>query len=129
MNDKKNIKILLVDDSSTNNLLYQNILEEEGYNVLIAENGKKAYDVIKKEKPHIVLLDIMMPDIDGFDILEKIVKNEEIGPISVIMVTAKKDTGSMKKALNIGAVDYLIKPVGIDELLGRIEKVLSKKQL
>jgi DNA-binding response OmpR family regulator len=118
--------ILLVDDSSTNNLLYQNILESEGYTVEITENGQDINEKILKSNACLVLLDIMMPGKDGFHTLKNILGNKQTKNIPVIMATSKKDSESMKKALEIGARDYIIKPIGINDLVTRVKNALEE---
>lgn len=124
MTEKK--KVLLIDDSSVNNLLMQNILEDQGYHVTTAFSGKEGLDKVNEEKPDLVILDIMMPKMDGFEVLRKILSNPETENIPVIMLTAKKDSEDEKLALEIGALNYLTKPVDIEYTLKRIQKVFEK---
>lgn len=126
MTKKADIKILLVDDSPSNNLLLQNILEEEGYAPITSFDGKNALEIIRKEKPDLVLLDIMMPEIDGFEVLEDIVTNNDTKDIKVIIITARKDPEDRNRAIDLGVIDYIIKPIDIDYLLKRIEYVVQK---
>lgn len=120
-------KILVVDNSSTNILLIQNIFIGSDYQVIPAHSGKEALDILSKELPDVVLLDIMMPEMDGYEVLEKIVSNERTKDIPVIMVTAKKETEDVKKALKIGALDYIKKPLSIVEILSRVNVALRLK--
>ncbi|MBN1184743.1 MAG: response regulator [Bacteroidales bacterium] len=126
MTNKEDVKILLVDDSPSNNLLLQNILEEEGYAPITSFDGKNALEIIRKEKPDLVLLDIMMPEIDGFEVLEEIVTNDDTKDIKVIVITARKDPEDRNRAIDLGVIDYIIKPIDIDYLLKRIEYVVQK---
>ena len=126
MTNKEDVKILLVDDSPSNNLLLQNILEEEGYAPITSFDGKNALEIIRKEKPDLVLLDIMMPEIDGFEVLEEIVTNDDTKDIRVIVITARKDPEDRNRAIDLGVIDYIIKPIDIDYLLKRIEYVVQK---
>jgi len=119
-------KILIVDDSSVNNYLLENILEEKGYKLLIAFDGNEALSMLENETPDLVLLDIMMPGIDGYAILDKINKDEKLKNIPVIMVTSKSEVTDKQKAFEIGATDYIVKPIEIDDLLTKVEKVLVK---
>jgi CheY-like chemotaxis protein len=118
--------ILIVDDSSTNNLLFENILETEGYKVLAASSGSEALHILQSKFPNLILLDVMMAGMDGFEVLKNIIGSEKLKQIPVVMVTAKKDSESMKKALELGAKDYLIKPIGIEELLSKVKSLLAK---
>ena len=125
MAEKQNKTILIIDDSSTNNLLFQSILEENGFDVIVSTSGKSGLSALQKNKTDLVLLDVMMPGLDGFDVLKKIKEDDNNQSIPVLMLTAKKDSESMKKALDLGAADYLIKPVGIKEIVEKIRKVLN----
>lgn len=127
MNSTGNAKILVVDDSSVNNFLLENVLEEKGYTLQIAYNGKEALQFIENEPPDLVLLDIMMPGIDGYEILQKMNANSKTRGIPVIMVTSKSEESDRTKALEIGAIDYVMKPIDIEELLGKVEQVINKK--
>jgi CheY-like chemotaxis protein len=115
-------KILVVDDSETNVLLLQRLLEEEGYKIDYAYSGKAAIELIKKKTFDLILLDIMMPGIDGFDILEKIKGTQYIQNTPIIMVTAKDDHESQQKAIKMGANDYMTKPLDLEKLKKLIQK-------
>ena len=128
MEKKVNPKILVVDNSSTNILLIQNIFDGSNYHVIPAHSGKEALDILSKEIPDVILLDIMMPEMDGYEVLEKIVSNERTKDIPVIMVTAKKETEDVKKALSMGALDYIKKPLSIVEILSRVNVALRLKE-
>lgn len=126
MTPTEKVKIMLVDDSSTNNLLYESIFESEGYEVVVCDSGRNALKKISaKERPDIILLDLMMPGIDGFDVLIKLKENPETQNIPVIILTAKVDTESESKAFELGAIDYIIKPIGIYEITEEIRAILS----
>jgi two-component system, cell cycle response regulator len=118
-------KILLIDDSSVNNLLLQNVLEDEKFNVLVAFNGKEGLDLINGEKPDLILLDIMMPRMDGIEVLQKIISDEATSKIPVIMLTAKTDKADRQISLDMGAADFITKPVNLDELLSKINGILG----
>jgi two-component system NtrC family sensor kinase len=125
MESKVKYKIMLIDDSSTNNILYESILLDEGYDVIICEDPKLALKRIQKELPHLIILDLMMPGMDGFHFLEK--KNEIAGAtnIPVVMLTARIDHESEQKALKMGVLEYIVKPVGINEFTEILSKILS----
>ena len=120
------MKILLIDDSSVNNLLLQNIFEDEGYDVQTAFSGREGLEKIDIDKPDLVVLDIMMPRMDGFEVLKQIISNPGTKNIPVIMLTAKKDSSDEELARKIGAVDYMTKPVDIENTLQRIRKFLNR---
>jgi DNA-binding response OmpR family regulator len=118
-------KILLIDDSSVNNLLLQNILEDENFRVFVAFSGREGLAIISEERPDLVLLDIMMPKMDGIEVLQRIVSDVKTKDIPVIMLTAKADKEDEMLTLEMGAADYLIKPVNIEVILAKINKVLG----
>ncbi|WP_371752181.1 response regulator transcription factor [Ferviditalea candida] len=113
----KGIKILLVDDEP-NILRFLEIgLQNEGFEVLTAQDGLSAITLVKQFQPHIVILDVMMPGMDGFEICRMLKKTENL---AVIMLTAKEEVEDRVKGLNLGADDYMVKPFSFDELLARI---------
>jgi len=118
-------RILLIDDSSVNNLLLQNILEEENFEVSVAFSGKEGLAIMKKVKPDLVFLDIMMPGMGGIEVLEEILSSETLKSIPVIMLTAKTDPADEKKARETGAVDYINKPVNIEKLVLKVKEILA----
>lgn len=123
---KNSAKILVVDDSSVNNFLLENVLEEKGYQLQVAYNGKEAMDFIHQDPPDLILLDIMMPGIDGFEILEKLNRDDSKSKIPVIMVTSKNEETDKERAFKSGAVEYIVKPIDIEELLDKVDKTLSQ---
>lgn len=125
----KNPRILIVDDSATNNLLIQSILADQGYDAVIATNGKEALKYIYEEKFDLILLDIMMPKMNGFEVLEKLNDDSEKMRIPVIVITAKVETKDVKKAIELGAVDYIKKPIDIDEIISRANMALRLKSV
>ncbi len=118
-------KILVIDDSSVNNLLLQNILEEENYKVIVAFSGREGLKLTESEKPDLILLDIMMPRMDGIEVLKRIKSSDKTVDIPVIMLTAKLDSADRKSSLEIGAIDYINKPVIIDELVTKVKNILQ----
>jgi len=119
------LAILIVDDNEDNVVLIRTTLEEEGHETLIAYDGPTAVELATSKEPELILLDIMMPGMDGFDTLCKIKENERISSIPVIMVTAKVDGGSVKEAFQRGAYDYIKKPVDELELMARVNSALK----
>lgn len=122
---KNELTVLIVDDSSTNNLLCQTIFEENGYLTTVATSGKEALECIEKNIPSIILLDIMMPDLNGFEILEVLKSEERTKNIPVIMVSAKEEREGMRRALEMGAADYVQKPIGHNRLIERVKKIIT----
>ena len=120
-------KILIVDDESTISTSLGRILEREGYVVAQAENGKKAIDLLKKEPFHLILTDLKMPEVDGFEVLKQA---KSISPDSIIIVlTAYVSVESAISAMKAGAYDYLSKPINIDEVRIVIRKALNQMTL
>ena len=117
--------ILLVDDSEVSNFLMQSILEEKGYTTLTVSNGKAALEILKKKHPDLIILDIMMPEMNGFGVLESVKKYEETAMIPVIILTARNNLRDQEKAISMGAADYVIKPIDIDDVLSRVGRILN----
>ena len=116
-------KILVVDDeqSITNIIAYN--LKKEGYDIVCAEDGEMALELFEKESPDLVILDIMMPKIDGYGVCKKI---REKSPIPIIMLTARADEVDKVLGLEIGADDYVTKPFSNRELLARVKAHLRR---
>ena len=105
-----NNKILVVDDDSAINELIKVNLELGGYKVVQAFDGIKGFALCKQEKPSLVILDVMMPEVDGFTVAQRIRKNEETKNIPILMLTALSELDDKVKGFNIGVDDYLVKP-------------------
>ena len=123
-----NTKILVVDDNRLNVRLLTEILEDEGYIVYSADNGLVVLDIAHKIIPDIILLDIMMPGMDGFEVCGLLKKDYVLKAIPVIMVTAKTDGKDVKRALELGAFDYIKKPVDEGEVIARVQSALRFKE-
>lgn len=122
----ENNRILVVDDSPDNLFLVQSILAEEGYESILVENGREAIAYIEKSPPHLVLLDVMMPGMDGLEVTRTIRKNSALPYIPILLITAY-DGASVVKGLDSGADDFIRKPVEVDELLARVRSLLRLK--
>ena len=118
--------ILVVDDQPQNIRLIGTFLRKY-YNLLIAENGPKAIDTAISKQPDLILLDIMMPDMSGFEVCEVLKKNEITKEIPIIFLTAKTETDDILKAFEIGGVDYVTKPFNAMELMARIRAHIELK--
>ena len=118
--------ILVVDDSPDNVFLIQTILEEEGYAISTAEDGPSALAQIEHSPPHLVLLDVMMPGMDGFEVTRRIRKNTKLPFMPILLITAH-DSPSVAQGLDIGADDFIRKPVEVEELLARVRSLLRLK--
>lgn len=121
-------KILVVDDNLNNIRLLTDILEDENFTVYTADNGAAVLAMVHKLKPDVILLDIMMPGLDGFEVC-KLLKNDfDIKDIPVIMVTAKTEGIDIKKSLGMGAFDYIKKPIDEIEVIARVQSAIRFKQ-
>ena len=118
--------ILVVDDSPDNVLLVQSILEEDGYHIEIAEDGESAIAQVEANPPQLILLDVMMPGMDGFEVTERIRQQEALPFIPILLITAY-DQPSVVKGLDSGADDFIRKPVELEELLARVRSLLRLK--
>jgi len=122
------IKVLVVDDNPRNIRLLTDILEDENYEVYSVDHGLPVVEMTHRLKPDIILLDIMMPGLDGFEVCRQLKNNYEIKDIPVIMVTAKTDSIDVKKALDLGAFDYIKKPLDEVEVIARVQSALRFKE-
>jgi len=124
---KEKIKILLVEDDTFLLEMYATKFELEGFEVLTAEDGKKGLDMAGKEKPDIILLDILMPKMDGFTVLDELKKDKETEKIPVILLTNLGQKDDVKKGFEKGAVGYLIKAHFMpSEVVDKIKKILKE---
>ena len=119
-------KILLVDDEIDTLLPLKRSLEAEDYFIVGASNGKEALIKVRTEIPDIILLDLMMPEMDGYEVCEKLKKDPMTKNIPVIILTAKDAVRDKVKGLDIGADDYVTKPFNLNELRARIKSVLRR---
>ena len=116
-------KVLLVEDAYINQVLVENILIDAGFDVLIVDDGEKAIEALQNDTFILMILDLMMPVMDGFTLLEK--AKDKIN-FPVIVVTARSDYESIEKAIHLGANDYLIKPFNSKDFLNKVERLLAK---
>jgi two-component system alkaline phosphatase synthesis response regulator PhoP len=117
-------KILAIDDEPEVVELLKKRLEKAGYEVVTATGGKEGFKKAIEQKPDLILLDIIMPEVDGLTVLRKLKTEETTTRIPVIMVTAKGMTGSIFEAKSYGATDYIIKPFQWNELLRFVKRYL-----
>jgi class 3 adenylate cyclase len=127
--DHETGRLLVVDDNKVNRLLLGRGLERQGHSVAFAENGREALDMLGQEGYDLVLLDIQMPEMDGYQVLERIIHDTDLRDIPVIMTTAMEELDSVVKCIELGAEDYLTKPVNAVLLRARISASLEKKRL
>jgi len=125
MNIEKTATILVIDDSTTNVVLLEAILNGKGYRIETALNATEAYQLIEKQKPDLILLDLLMPRINGYDFLENIKGRKETKEIPVIVVSAVTDAENIKRTMNMGATDFIKKPVDIQNLISKVNNILN----
>ena len=125
MNEKNTI--LIVDDTPDNITLLNNLLKDD-YNTKIATNGNKALKIASSDDPpELILLDIMMPEMDGYEVCERLKSDDKTRDIPVIFLTAKREPEDLVRAFNVGAVDYVVKPFNANELLMRVRTHVELK--
>jgi signal transduction histidine kinase len=119
--------ILVVDDNARNRDMLSRRLQRQGYNVEVAEDGRKAIEVVRAQPFDLVLLDIMMPELDGYQVLQQLKDDEALSNIPVIMISALDEMDSVVRCIEMGAEDYLPKPFNPTLLKARISACLEKK--
>jgi len=122
--DKK--KILIVDDEPDILRLISLRLRKLGYDVLTAVDGKEALDAIRNENPDLVLLDLLIPFMNGAEVCEQIKNDKTLKHIPIILFTAHSDTMTAEKAKKLGAEDYIVKPFVLEELTDKVEEILAQ---
>ncbi|PWT92161.1 MAG: adenylate/guanylate cyclase domain-containing response regulator [Acidobacteria bacterium] len=122
-------RILIVDDTPANIQTLTTILKEKGFQISVATNGKQALEVLKHVHPDLILLDVMMPEMDGFEACERIKASPEWHDIPIIFLTSKTETEDIVRGFELGAVDYVGKPFNAHELLARVNTHLSMDRL
>ena len=128
-NNKIMESILLVDDQPTNLQVLMHTLERFGCKLLVAKNGEAALTIAQKAHPDLILLDIMMPGIDGFEVCRRLKANPDTEKIPVIFLSALDETGDKVRGLQLGAVDYIAKPFQPEEVIARVNTHLTIHQL
>ncbi|MCL2166827.1 MAG: response regulator [Clostridiales bacterium] len=123
--ENRNI-ILVVDDSSANLQMCKGLLSTE-YDVRLAKSGKMALSALQKVRPDIILLDIEMPDMTGFEVMEEINKNTEMDGVSVLFLTSHASERLVSKAVEQGAVDYIVKPFTPEVLRSKIKSAIQAR--
>jgi two-component system, OmpR family, alkaline phosphatase synthesis response regulator PhoP len=123
-----NEKILIVDDESHIRMLIEQTLEDledNGVQLLFAENGEQALQIIEKERPNLVFLDVMMPKMNGMEVCQKVKKELKLSEVYIILLTAKGQEVDRQKGLEMGADKYMTKPFDPDEMLEIATEILS----
>lgn len=122
--DYSKYTILIVDDVPLNVILVKKMLGRQPFNIRTANNGQKALESIAEQKPDLVLLDLMMPVMDGFQALENIRNNEETKDLHVVILSALNSEADIMKGFNAGANDFITKPIVTERLFSCIDKQL-----
>ena len=123
----KNETILIVDDTVSNLDILSELLKS--YDIIESTNGKEALEIVKDEAIDLILLDIVMPDMDGYEVCQTLKENPKTADIPIIFITAKTDEESIEKAYNVGGSDYITKPFRAKELLARVKRELKIQKL
>ena len=118
-------KILIADDEHKIVMTLEYAFRKAGYEIFIARDGSEVLEILKTEIPDVILLDIMMPNIDGYTTLEEIRKNQKFEKIKVIFLSAKTGEENIKKGLEMGADSYVTKPYSIKKLMEKVEELLK----
>jgi diguanylate cyclase (GGDEF)-like protein len=126
--EEKSLTILVADDEPVNRALIQRRLEREGYRVLTAKNGNEAVEKTKEALPDLVILDVMMPEMDGMDACRLIKEDEKTRDIPIIFLSARDETEMKVSGLTLGANDYISKPFKAEELLARVHVAIRLKR-
>lgn len=124
----EDLKILIVDDEPHIRILLEQTLEDledHDVEILIAENGQEAYDIMKAKEPQLVFLDVMMPKMNGFEVCEKIRNEVPSSKIYIILLTAKGQEADKEKGLLLGANEYITKPFDPDQIMEKAMEILN----
>ena len=122
---KKGKKILFIEDESALQITFGDMLSKQGYEMIKAMDGKTGLDLAKEKTPDLILLDLILPKMDGFGVLKGLKEDEETKDIPVIILTNLENTGDVQRALELGATNYLVKAnYTLTEILEKIEKIL-----
>lgn len=120
-------RILVIDDSTTNVVLLEAVLTEKGYQIETAFNAREAFSRIEKQVPDLILLDLLMPKVSGFDFLEQLRKNENTVTTPVIVISAlNTDDENLRRIEKLDAVEFIRKPIDIQYLVELVDKVLEQ---
>ncbi|MFW6227504.1 MAG: response regulator [Bacteroidota bacterium] len=123
-------KIVIVDDSEVNLLLINSIFEgEKSIQLFLESDSRNAVRLIRKERPDVVLLDLMMPKIDGFQILKEIKSDPDLTHVPVLVVTARQDQATYDEVMKYQVVDYIKKPIDLDDLESKIRNILKEQTM
>ncbi len=117
--------VLIVDDSPTELHQFQSMLEKSGFGTLVADSGEEGIRIARASKPDCILMDVVMPGINGFQATRQLTRDPETGSIPVIMITSKDQETDKIWGMRQGAVEYIVKPISASELVGKINAVMA----
>ncbi|NHN25787.1 response regulator [Flavobacterium jejuense] len=118
-------KILLVDDEPNIIMSLEYTFKKNNFEVYIARDGQEALDILENQIPDVIILDVMMPNVDGYATLEQIKKNEKLNQCKVIFLSAKNKESDIQKGLALGASDYITKPFSLKKLVDKVKGLLE----
>ncbi len=127
--DPANVTILVVEDSPTQALLLEGTLEQAGYQVAVAGNGKEALDYLNDAEPTLILSDVVMPHMDGYELCRHVKDDKRLEKIPVILITSLSDPVDILRGLQSGADNFITKPYQETELLSRMQYILANQEL
>lgn len=122
-------RVLVADDESLNRQVLGKILMDQGYEVSLAEDGVQALDRVTADKPDVILLDVLMPRLDGFEVCRRLKADPETAPIPILIVTALEERADRIHGVSAGADDFLSKPIDREELVLRVRNAIYRKHL
>ncbi|SEB48040.1 Response regulator receiver domain-containing protein [Tenacibaculum sp. MAR_2009_124] len=119
-------RILIVDDEPNIVMSLEYAFKKKSYEVFIARDGTEAFEIAKEQSPQVILLDIMMPKMDGYETLKKIKEVDHLKNTNVIFLSAKSKTNDIEKGMSLGADDYVTKPFSVKKLIEKVEAIVLK---
>ena len=122
-------KVLIVDDEPNIVLSVEFLMKREGYDVVTAGDGQEALDMLQDARPDLMILDVMMPRKNGFEVCEAVRGHPQFGSLPILMLTAKGREAEMKKGLSLGADAYVTKPFSTHDLIDRVDELLAGSSL
>ena len=125
----KRLRVLYIEDNPDNRLLVQRILVAEGYDVIVASNGPEGLEKAQAEKPNAVLVDINMPDVDGYTVTARLREMAHLSRVPIVAVTANVMKGDREKTLAAGCDGYIQKPIDIDQFPRQLARFIEEAQL
>jgi len=122
-------RLLVVDDDGVSRAVLQNLLEMQGHTVTVAKNGAEGLELARKQAFDLILLDILMPGMDGFDVVDALKKDAALRTLPVVMISSVEDMPSVVRCVKLGADDYIFKPFDEVLLKARVDACLERKRL